>query len=209
MVFAKKLKLPATTLPILIVDKEAIQGSANIIDWAQRYSSELSKSLTPSSDIEKCLEIEKRLDDVAGVHVRRFYYSEAVVDHPCELRRIFSKDLSFMNKMVLRGSWSMVRKLMIKGMDLGKDQGEESKRIIEQELDWIDGLLSNGGSFLVGDKFSRADLTAASLLAPIASPKKHPVYNDIALPPKMTSDMQTWQERPAIKWVNEIYSQYR
>ena len=209
MVFAKKLKLPATTLPILIVDKEAIQGSANIIDWAQRYSSELSKSLMPSSDIEKCLEIEKRLDDVAGVHVRRFYYSEAVVDHPHELRRIFSKDLSFMNKMVLRGSWSMVRKLMIKGMDLGKDQGEESKRIIEQELDWIDGLLSNGGSFLVGDKFSRADLTAASLLAPIASPKKHPVYNDIALPPKMTSDMKTWQERPAIKWVNEIYSQYR
>ena len=209
VVFAKKLKLSATTLPILIVDKEAIQGSANIIDWAQRHSSKSSKSLMPSSDIEKCLEVEKRLDDVAGVHIRRFYYSEAVVGHPHELRRIFSKDLSFMNKMVLRGSWSMVRKLMIKGMDLGKDQREESRDIIEDELDWLDDMLSNDGSFLVGDRFSRADLTAASLLAPIASPNEHPVYNDIVLPPKMKSDMQIWQDRPSIKWVRNIYSQYR
>ena len=163
----------------------------------------------PSSDIEKCFEIEQRLDDVAGVHVRRFYYSEALVDYPDEVRKIFSNDLKFFDKMVLRGSWSMVRKLMIQGMDLGHDQREESRDIIEEELDWIDGLLSNGGSFLVGDKFSRADLTAASLLAPIASPKEHPVYNDIPLPPKMTSDMKTWQERPAIKWVNKIYREFR
>ncbi len=191
------------------MDGEAIQGSANIIDWAQRRSSESSKSLVPSSDVEKCLEIEKRFNDVAGVHVRRFYYSEAVVDHPHELRRIFSKDLSFMNKMVLRGSWSMVRKLMIQGMDLGKEQREDSKRIIEEELDWLDDMLSDGRKFLVRDRFSRADLTTASLLALIAKPKEHPVYNDIEVPHKMTSDMHIWKSRPTIKWVRDIYSQYR
>ncbi|GJM14984.1 MAG: hypothetical protein DHS20C13_03110 [Thermodesulfobacteriota bacterium] len=203
------MKLPCTTLPILIVDGEAIQGSANIIDWAENQSDDPEKSLIPSTDLDKCLEVEKHLDEVAGVHARRFYYSEALMDSPAEVRQIFARDLTFFNKMALRGSWSMVRKLMIQEMDLGKEQREDSKKIIERELEWLDDMLSDGREFLIGGKFSRADLTAASLLAVIAKPKKHPVYNDIPLPPKMKADMETWQERPAIKWVNRIYSQYR
>ncbi|MGB3730086.1 MAG: glutathione binding-like protein, partial [Thermodesulfobacteriota bacterium] len=168
-----------------------------------------SNSLAPSADLEKCLEIEKRLDDIAGVQVRRLYYSESLMDSPAEVRQIFAKDLTFFNKMVLRGSWGMVRKVMIKSMDIGKEQREDSKEIINQELDWLDDILSDGRQFLVGDKFSRADLTAASLLAVIVTPKEHPVYNDIAIPPKMTADMKNWQDRPSIKWVRNIYSQHR
>lgn len=209
VVFAKKHKLPETTLPILVMDGEVVQGSANIISWAEEKYSNPSNSLAPSADLEKCQEIEQRLDDIAGVQVRRLYYSESLMDSPAEVRQIFAKDLTFFNKMVLRGSWGMVRKVMIKSMDIGKEQREDSKEIINQELDWIDDILSDGRQFLVGDKFSRADLTAASLLAVIVTPKEHPVYNDISIPPKMTADMKNWQDRRSIKWVQGIYRQYR
>ncbi|MGB3365164.1 MAG: glutathione S-transferase C-terminal domain-containing protein, partial [Thermodesulfobacteriota bacterium] len=152
---------------------------------------------------------EKRLDDIAGVQVRRLYYSESLMDSPAVVRQIFAKDLSFFNKMVLRGSWGLVRKVMIKSMDIGKEQREDSKNIINQELDWLDDILSDGRPFLLGDKFSSADLTAASLLAPIAKPKEHPVYNDIPLPPKFMTDVEIWKDRSSIKWVRNIYSQHR
>ena len=209
MVFSKKLKLPATALPILIANGEVVQGSSQIIDWAEEQNPESGKSLDPSSDIEKCLEIEKRLDDVAGVHVRRIYYSEALISYPDKVRQVFSNDLTFLNKMALRGFWAMVRKQMIKMMDLGSEQRKESKSILEDELDWLHGLLSDGRAYLSGDKFSRVDLTAASLLSPLAVPKEHPVYSPETMPPQMASDQQLWHDRPSIEWVRGMYSRYR
>ena len=39
---------------------------------------------------------------------------------------------------------------------------------VECKLDWFDQILAERGDYLVGHKFGRADLTAASLLAPVA-----------------------------------------
>ncbi len=207
--FAKKHKLPATSLPILFVNGDKIQGSSAIIDWAEAQCGEPEKSLAPLSDADNCAEIEKRLNDRAGVHVRRFYYSEALVEYPDRVRQVFSNDLSFFPRILLRGMWPIVRKTMIEMMDLGDEQREDSKRIIEEELDWLDDKLSDGRKYLVGDKFSRVDLTAASLLSPIVRPKEHPAYNKVSMPPKMVSDMETWSDRPSIKWVRDIYREHR
>ena len=38
--------------------------------------------LTPDDARDECLSLEQRLDRHAGVHVRRYYYSEALVEHP-------------------------------------------------------------------------------------------------------------------------------
>ena len=206
---AKKLGATATTLPILVTNGQVVQGSSNIIDWAEAQASDVSIRLTPSSNIEDCLKLEKRLDDLAGVHVRRHYYSEALFDYPETVRKNFADDLTLFKKFVHYGIWTMVRKRMIDMMDLGAEQGKQSKNIIEGELDWVDSLISDGRPFLIGDKFSRADLTAASLLAPLAMPIEHPSYSKLSLRPQMTADLLNWEGRPSIKWVHEIYSQYR
>lgn len=206
---AKKIGAPGSSLPILVADGQVVQGSAEIIDWAEAVAAAGAKHLTPNTSREACLEVEKRLDDVIGVHARRYYYSEALVDHPETVRSIFTKDLTLFHKMLLSGTWRVVRKRMIDLMDLGPEQGQDSKHIVEGELSWLDGLLSDGRRFLVGEQFSRADMTAASLLAPLASPKEHPTYADLRLPPRVAADLVSWENRPSINWVREIYGQYR
>jgi len=207
--FAKKHKLPASSLPILFANGEKIQGSSSIIDWAEAQNSDHEKSLKPTADADKCAELERRLDDGLGVHVRRLYYSEALIEYPDRVRQVFSNDLGFFPKILLRGMWPMVRNRMIEMMDLGAEQREDSKRIIEEEIGWLDDTLYGGRGYLLSDKFSRADLTAASLLAPIVRPKEHPVYNKVSMPPKMTSDMEKWSGRPTIRWVRDIYNKHR
>ena len=86
---AKKLGAPGSSLPMLVADGQLVQGSAEIIDWADAAASTDSKRLTPNHAREECLELEKRLDDVVGVHTRRYYYSEALVDHPETVRPIY------------------------------------------------------------------------------------------------------------------------
>jgi glutathione S-transferase len=98
---------------------------------------------------------------------------------------------------------------MMGAMDLGREQRQESRRIVEDELDWFDGLLADDRRFLLGDRFSRADITAASLLAPLALPKEHPTYGMLEVPPRARADLALWAERPTLAWVRETYRGHR
>jgi glutathione S-transferase len=73
MQIAKNLGAARSSVPILIADERVVQGSAAIIDWADAATAEDADRLTPASVCDPCREIERRADDVLGVHVRRFY----------------------------------------------------------------------------------------------------------------------------------------
>jgi len=206
---ARKLGAPSTHVPFLATAGKVIQGSADIIDWAEKVTSSTEKCLTPQADRDEYARIEKRIDDVAGVHIRRFFYSEAMVEHPATVRPIFTRDLPLRKKLMVYIIWGKIRKIMISRMDLGREQGAVSRDIIAGELDWLDELLSDGREFLVGDRLSRTDIAVASLLAPLALPPKHPTYKDINHPPRMAKVMANWDQRPSIIWTRKIYEQYR
>jgi glutathione S-transferase len=206
----KQLGATGSSLPLLVSEDGVVQGSGSIIDWAESAVSDPSRHLSPDSELkEECRALEQRLDAVAGVHVRRYYYSEAIVEHPDIVRPIFTRDLEASERQLLDENWGLVRQLMIGAMDLGPGQWQESRRIVEDELDWFDGLLTDGRRFLLGDRFSRTDLSAASLLAPLALPKEHPTYGVLEVPPRARADLALWAERPTLSWVREIYREHR
>jgi len=206
---AKRLGAPGTSVPYLAVGERVIQGSADIIDWAQSMRSTNERCLAAEPDSKSCAEIEKRIDDVAGVHVRRFYYSEAMVEHPATVRPLFTQGLPLSKRMLIRLAWQEIRKIMIKRMDLGAEQGEDSRRIVEAELNWIDGLLADGRTYLLGQKLSRADIAVASLLAPLALPDEHPTYGSIEHPPRLATVVAGWNQQRTLQWVRQIYAKHR
>ena len=205
---AKAAGAPGSATPFLTGDGFVVQGSSSILDWADAAATG-DKRLTPEQDSEQCLEIERRLDDIAGVHVRRYFYSEAVVDHPKTVRAVFTTDIPLKNKIIITLAWRKIREKMMQFMDLGPAQRLDSKAKVEAELSWLDDLLSGDREFLVGGTFTRADLTAASLLAPLVLPEQHPLHSTIQLPPVMTSEVAQWQDRPSLKLVRRVYEQYR
>jgi glutathione S-transferase len=199
---AKKLGAPKSCVPYLSLDGSVLQDSANIISWAGKTSGSTAFS-------EEAGAIERRIDEVAGVHVRRYYYSEALVEQPSTVRPIFTRDLSFTKKLMTTLAFGKIRKIMMARMDLGARQGGESKALLLAELDWIDGLLTDGREYLVGERFSRADIAVASILSPLALPPEHPVYHRISHPPRIAIDVAGWQQRPCLQWVRKIYTKHR
>jgi glutathione S-transferase len=208
---AKQLGVPGSSLPILETGEKVIQGSSDIIDWAETQSRAkgLSYTLVPECLDSEYLAMEQRLDEKLGVHVRRWYYSEALVEHPTTVRSVFTKDLGLIPKILLSLAWPKVRQKMIKLMDLGFDQGLESQAIVEAEVDWLDSLLSDGRPFLGGDAFSRIDLTAASLLGPILRERDHEVTQTAVLPPRLSGHVRQWAGRPIVSLINKLYQDFR
>jgi glutathione S-transferase len=203
---ARRLGLANTSVPILVTDTQVIQGSTEIVDWAE---SQGVNGLTSISAAKEVVGLEKRVDEVVGVHIRRYYYSEALLEYPQNVKPIFSENLKQVQRVVLSVTWPLLRKIMTKRMDLGEQQGQESRQIVMAELNWLDDLLADGRRFLVGEVFSRADFAVASLLAPLVAPKEHPFYAGLVVPPRIAEDLASWQTRPIFSWVREIYRDYR
>jgi len=205
---ARSLGVAETSLPILVDGDFALQGSSQIVDWAQAQSTSLAHNLAPDDD-RAARDIEQRLDEVFGVHVRRYYYSDALLTQPQTVKPMFARDLAWPQRLVLHLAWAKIVKLMIRGMDLGAAQGRESRQVVEAELDWLDGLLADGRQYLAGERFSRTDLCAASLLSPLALPPQHPTYHRLQVPAAIASDLQIWKQRPCVEWVSEMYRRHR
>lgn len=205
---ARKLGAVRGSVPFLQAGDLVVAGSSAIIDWGEAQRGAQAPSLS-GDDPEQARAIEKRLDDVAGVHVRRFFYSDALITDPGSVRPMFSNGLPLWQRMAVTMGWSRIVPVMIKGMDLGPAQGLESRAIVEREMDWLDGLLADGRPYLSGNRFSRADITAASLLSPLVAPRQHPTYAAAVFPQAVAATMQEWAERPVLRKVRELYTSWR
>jgi len=76
------------------------------------------------------------------------------------------------------------------------------------ELDWFEAELA-GRQYLVGERFGRADLTAASLLGPLARPRECPIYGRVRLPEYLEQSLDQWSNRPSLRWVKYMYATHR
>jgi len=205
---ARKLGAARGSVPFLQAGTSVVAGSSAIIDWGEAQRGAHAPTLAGDNP-EQARAIEKRLDDIAGVHVRRFFYSDALFTDPGSVRPMFSNGLPLWQRLAVTMGWSRIVPVMIKGMDLGPAQGLESRAIVERELDWLDGLLADGRPYLGGSRFSRADITAASLLSPLVAPRQHPTYGAAVFPPTVAATMQEWAERPVLRKVRELYASKR
>ena len=207
-IIAKKLGAKRGSVPFLQTDDGVIAGSSAIIDWCEDHNAGKRTSLS-GADPQAVRAIEKRLDDVVGVHVRRFYYSDALINAPASVRPIFSNGLPILQRAAVTLGWSRIVPLMLKGMDLGVEQGLQSRALLEAELDWLDGLLADGRPYLHGNQWTRADLTAAALLGPLAAPKEHPITAKAFFPSTVLKAMKDWEKRPTLQFVGRMYATHR
>src|SRR5439155_518505 len=92
---------------------------------------------------------------------------------------------------------------------LGGETIHDSTRIIErlERLRPEPALYPSG--YLVGDRFSVADLTAAALLAPAVFPPEFPYAPPGPLPAPVARWCDSLASRPACRWTAEMYRRHR
>jgi glutathione S-transferase len=87
---------------------------------------------------------------------------------------------------------------------------ERSRAKVIAALDRLDAELEIGdGEYLVGDSFSVADLTAASLFYPLALPEGAPLPPDQPLPEGYRRFREPLKERRGLAWVREMFRRHR
>jgi glutathione S-transferase len=196
---ARRLGLTATTTPILVPDDgPAVQGSDRILDHAG----------VPGGDPE----LEERFQGRIGPLVRQMVYASALSDPGSGVKDALFEGAPRGQALAGRLMWPVTRRLIVAGMRARPEFLPELTRRLDGELAWFAGVLAERGERLVGGAFGRADLTAASLLAPLAIPPECPVaglYERVRLSEPLGAQVRRWRDEPALAWVARTYARHR
>jgi glutathione S-transferase len=197
------------TFPLLQLDGEAISDSTAIIAALERRFPDPPLYPEDPAERRRALELEEFFDEELGSHARLLAFHEATKD-PAMVER-FTVDL-LPDRM---GDIGPVRAGGVRffsaftGLRYGVKSDRRAEVARAKIVAAFDRLEAELGSsdYLVGDRFTVADLTAASLLYPLVQPPEGP-----ALPPPPEGFERfraPLKGRLGYEWVGEMFRRHR
>lgn len=172
-------------LPVLEDGKEIIQGSAEIIDYLESKYPE--RSLTPKDPAlaEQARAWEERLDSVAGPAVRTFNY-HFLLPFPRAIVPLLTAKQNMMVRMMFYAGYRKLSNTLRGWMNINESTAHKAMDDMDDMLNELRQIYANT-RYLVGDEFSRADLAACALFAPLFRPNGYGLKwpNDVEEPTEM------------------------
>jgi glutathione S-transferase len=192
-------------VPILIDEGEQVQNSHVILNYLDDKYPDKSLSPKDSELLEKALEWEKYCDVEIGVHVRRFGYHYLLAE-PKTVIPFFTQGGPWWGPLFFKLFFSKLEPIMRKVMVIDEAGANNSEVKIQQAIDTLHEEYKQR-KFLVGDQFSRADLSAAALLAPLIMPQGY----GLDWPETMPAKLQAFVDKNEMKLerFRQLYREFR
>jgi glutathione S-transferase len=192
------------TLPVLDLDGDRIVDSSAIL--AALEARRPSPALYPedSGERARALELEAELDAEVGHAMRRALFWEIREDRDYMIDFITTGQPAHM-RSVMRLTFPFGWLYVSRRYAFTVEDAERAWGVLERALDLIER--ERGGSdYLVGGAFSVADLTAASLLWPLARPPEfqYPLPELPRIP-----RLDQLSAHPASEWIGAIWARCR
>lgn len=200
--FRKASTASSPSLPVLVDGATVVQESSAIITYLDTKF--LSPALTPREPqaARMALEWETYLDKHIGASLRLWFYHHVLQDRDIALRFLL-QGAPWLHSVLFKLVYPQIRERMVQMMNINADTARQAQEQLLAALERLDEAL-NGRGFLVDDHFSRADLTACSLLSPWCLPQEGQTM------PVPVLDMRKRLEgRPFYRWVRSVYGHYR
>jgi glutathione S-transferase len=199
------------TLPLLRMDGRAISDSTAILAAIEeRYPQPPLYPADPDQR-RRALELEDFFDEELGPHARLLPFHE-LSNEPAMFAEVAAAAVPGpLGKA--KGAIGLYARAYT-GLRFGV-RDEEAAAVAREKivaaLDRLEAELeANGGNgFLVGESFSVADLTAASLFYPVVGPDEGPLPADSPTPPRLEAFRNEIERRPGYLWVEETFRRHR
>lgn len=194
-----------TSVPVLADGNTIIAGSDRILDYLDQAYPQPALMPVDAEQQQAVREWEAFADRDIGPHVRRYCY-HTLLNHPEIVRPFFTTGGPWYGGLFLRAAFPALRIGMRKAMNINEAAASRSLDKIVSAVDRLDDAIAGKG-YLVGNSFTRADLTAAALLAPLCRPEGYGLDWPAELPEPLASTAS--QLAPKLGWVLRVYEKYR
>jgi len=155
-------------VPVIDDNGRIVQGSDAIIDYLDEKYPE--RPLTPVDPVlaDQARQWEERFDKIGGTGVRTFVY-HYLLPQPSIIVPLLTVKQSPVVKLMFYLGYRKLSKTMRKWMDINQISAHKAMNDMDKLLSELRQSYMNS-RYLVGNEFSRADLTACALFAPLFQP---------------------------------------
>jgi len=194
-----------TETPALVYDGSVIPGSTAILEHLeQRHPIPVLFPLDPS-ERERAMAIVRRWDSAIGPAVRLAKFFDVMeVEYAVGT---FCHGRSAVARAMYRAAFPMISRVMLRRMGIDAANAEAARRVTREALDFV-AREPNANGYLVGDRFTVADLTCAALLMPCVPVAEWGGPID-ATTERNLAWIARWAEHPGTEWVRETYRRHR
>jgi glutathione S-transferase len=200
----------ANTFPVLSLDGRQIADSTAIIAaLEERYPDPPLYPADPEQR-RRALDLEDFFDEELGPHTRLLAFHELGKD-PERLRAVVARTAPrpLARYSAAAAGYARAYTALRFGVR-DEDAAEVARAKIVAALDRVEEELeASGGDYLVGDGFTVADLTAASLFYPLVLPEEGPLPADAPVPAGLGSFRAPLEERRGYRWIEEMFRRHR
>jgi len=197
-----------TMTPVLVADGVSMDSSARIIEWLDEHYPE--PRLIPERADERAAtqKIIDLFDDDVAPRGRRAVLA-ALLRTPGYFARVFGAGRSALTQAFYSAIVPLAAPLVRKGNGItGPASVDDGIAAFTAGLDFV---AQRGGAtgYLVGNRFSVADLTAASVLAVCVDPPDSPMTRPRPQAQPFADFVGRFASHPGAEWVRTIYRRHR
>lgn len=199
------------SVPVLVAPEDALVDSTDILHYLNGKSNG-SRQLYPTEwnlrqEVE---EWEELFDSQLGVSARCWAYFYRLNDREA-MRRGWCEGTPQIEQMGFAIAFPLMRRIVQKSLNVTTASSATSLEKIREIFDKVSQRLSDDRPYLVGDKFSAADLTFAALSAPTLMPPEHPMKlpQIDAIKSEMVTTIKELRETPAGIYALRLYREHR
>jgi glutathione S-transferase len=208
---AAKRAAGGITAPALRTPEGRFSQSADILRYADEHLPE-ERRLYPSdpAQLAEVVALEQRFGAVLGPQGRLWLYDEVFKEAkhfaPWNLTGVPRWERAAF-PFVLPAAKVFIRRYL----GISSATAAAAIPLVDAELDFVAGLLADGRSHLVGDRFTAADLSFAALCAPIVVPPVYgtPLPQPADMPAEMAAAVERWRAHPAGRFALRIFDEER
>ena len=208
--FVRLGRLRRRTAPVLQTDAGLIDDSTKILEYADTFTAPERRLFPEGAAREEVRALEARFDDEVGPPARRMAYAILCYE-PALFSQMMCDGVSRVDAAVLKAGRPVFIQMLKRAFGV-VDRARALERTRAQlgvVFDDVATRLGDGRKYLTGDRFTAADLTFASLAAPVLAPPGYGVPFPDPLPASYLEATAELRAHPAAKFVHRLFEEDR
>ena len=212
-VFQRMAAIPfgSLTVPVLIDAPHVVRESSDIIRYCDDRGADVDR-LFPlvGPERKQVAELVERFDEIVAPDVRLWFYSWVTAD-PDRMILYGTSGLPPIQTRAARASHQVIAKALQTHFRLDAQTHATAAASVTREFEFVSELLADGREYLVGDRFTAADLSFASFVGAACARDQHTAgaYTHPPIPADLLEQIDEWRATPAGQWVARMYDRHR
>jgi glutathione S-transferase len=199
------------TTPVLVTDVGVYADSTDILEFLDsRHADGWRPYPADGRDRAEVVALEELFDTRLGPHTRRVAYFH-LLPHREMICSAACAGVRGGDHRIFRAALPLVRWLMRRGMQIEPASAARSLERVREVFRTVSRKVEQGREYLVGDRFSAADLTFAALAAPVLLPRGYgsPMPTLADLPGGLLPLIDEMRSSPAGDFGLRLYRDHR